>query len=207
MQNRDNFSCTATSWLRSVIAHCYCCQMISGRLFWAFIQHGIKRNNNAECIDLLQLHKRRSTWPECFGCRSLCESSEKWYCCTASFVNLWQTLLPKFIQTDVLTWTISIVIFMTSAANGIICDPLSKNPALPAKKKEFRVIGDFIQTGRFSAKLRLLHQPVTRGLDCIILNYKAWLCYYKDDISSNSQTGQWNRECVAMDIMVHVSKK
>jgi len=34
-----------------------------------------------------------------------------------------------------------------------ICDPLSENPALPAN---IRVRGDFIRTGRFPAKLRLL---------------------------------------------------
>ena len=46
-------------------------------------------------------------------------------------------------------------------------------------------IGDLIQTDHFPAKLRLLHQRVTGGLHCIILNYEAhciilnyeaWLC-------------------------------
>ena len=41
--------------------------------------------------------------------------------------------------------------------------------------------------GRFLAKLRLLHQGVTGGLHCIILNYEAQLCYSKDAISLNSQ--------------------
>ena len=49
-----------------------------------------------------------------------------------------------------------------------------------------------LHTGRFWAKLRLLNQHVTGELDCIILNYKARLCYYKEDISLNSQAGQWN---------------
>ena len=34
------------------------------------------------------------------------------------------------------------------------------------------------------------HQRVTGGLHCIILNYEAQLCYYKGNISSNSQAGQ-----------------
>ena len=61
-----------------------------------------------------------------------------------------------------------------------------------SRKYWTRVIGNFIRTGRFPAKLRLLHQRVTGGLHCIILNYEARLCYYKDDISSNSQAGQRN---------------
>ena len=52
--------------------------------------------------------------------------------------------------------------------------------------------GNFIRTGRFPAKLRLLHQCVTGGLDSIVLNYEARVCYYNDDISSNSQAGPWN---------------
>ena len=55
-----------------------------------------------------------------------------------------------------------------------------------------RVRDDFICAGRFSAQLRLLHQGITAGLDFIILNYEARLCYYKDAISLNSQAGQWN---------------
>ena len=54
------------------------------------------------------------------------------------------------------------------------------------------VRGDFIYTGRFPAKLRLLHQAVTGSLYCIVLNYGAQLCYYKDAIGSNSQASQWN---------------
>ena len=54
------------------------------------------------------------------------------------------------------------------------------------------VRGDFIRIGRFSAKLRLLHQGVTGVLHCITLNYETRLCYYKDAISLNSQAGQWN---------------
>ena len=55
-----------------------------------------------------------------------------------------------------------------------------------------QVRDNFIRTGHFPAKLRLLHQGVTGGLHCIILNYEARLCYYKDAISLNSQAGQWN---------------
>ena len=55
-----------------------------------------------------------------------------------------------------------------------ICDLLSENPALPT------IIelnpSDFIRTGRFSAKLRLLHQGITGGLHCITLNYEVQLC-------------------------------
>ena len=51
---------------------------------------------------------------------------------------------------------------------------------------------NFICTGRFPTKLRLLHQGVTGGLHCIVLNYDIQLCYYKDTISLNSQAGQWN---------------
>ena len=54
------------------------------------------------------------------------------------------------------------------------------------------VRGNFIRTGRFPAKLRLLHQRVTGSLDCIILNYEAQLYYYKDDVSLNSQACQSN---------------
>ena len=49
-----------------------------------------------------------------------------------------------------------------------------------------------IQTDRFPAKLRWLHQCVTGGLHYIILNYEARLCYCKDTISLNSQADQWN---------------
>ena len=54
------------------------------------------------------------------------------------------------------------------------------------------VRGDFIYTGRFPAKLRLLHQAVTESLNCIVPNYGAQLCYYKDARRSNSQASQWN---------------
>ena len=42
------------------------------------------------------------------------------------------------------------------------------------------VRGNFIRTGCFPATFRLLHQGVAGGLHCIILDYEAWLCYYKD---------------------------
>ena len=65
-----------------------------------------------------------------------------------------------------------------------ICDPLSKNPALP-QIIAFRVRGDFIRTGHFLSKLRLLHQGGYRGLVLYhtdSLNYEAWLGYHKDSI-------------------------
>ena len=67
--------------------------------------------------------------------------------------------------------------------------------------------GDFIRTGRFPAKFRLLHQHVTRDLHCIILNYEARLCCCNDNISSNSQAGQWNMEHIAMDSWYMFFKK
>ena len=69
--------------------------------------------------------------------------------------------------------------------------PAERKPGT-SRKYWIRVRGNFIRTGRFPAKLRLLHQGVTGGLHCIILNYEARLCYYKDAISLNSQAGQWN---------------
>jgi len=70
------------------------------------------------------------------------------------------------------------------------------------------VRGNFIRTGRFPAKLRLLHQGVTGGLHCIILNYEARLCYYKDAISMNSQAGQWNMgACCYGTAKARVSKR
>ena len=71
--------------------------------------------------------------------------------------------------------------------------PAEQKPGT-SHKYWIRVWGDFIRTGRFPAKLRLLYQCVTEGLHCIILNYEARLCYYKDAISLNSQAGQWNTE-------------
>ena len=68
--------------------------------------------------------------------------------------------------------------------------PAERKPST-SRKYWIRVRGNFIRTGRFPAKLRLLHQGVTEGLHCIILNYEARLGYYKDAISLNSQAGQW----------------
>ena len=70
-----------------------------------------------------------------------------------------------------------------------IYEPLSENLALPTNI-EFELEAIFIRTGRFPAKLRSLYQGVTGGLHCIILNYEARLCYYKDAISLNSQASQ-----------------
>ena len=71
------------------------------------------------------------------------------------------------------------------------CDLLSKNPGTSCKYWIW-VRGNFIYTGRFPAKFRLLHQAVTGSVYCIVLNYGAQLCYYKDAIGSNSQASQWN---------------
>ena len=59
-------------------------------------------------------------------------------------------------------------------------NPLSKNPVLPANIK-------FELEAVLSVHVVFQHQRVTGGLHCIILNYEARLCYYNDDISSNSQ--------------------
>lgn len=65
-----------------------------------------------------------------------------------------------------------------------LCDPLSKSPAFPQI-----LISGFRRFCLYrSAKLRLLHR-VTGGLHCIILEYEAWFCYYKDDTSLNSLAG------------------
>ena len=68
-----------------------------------------------------------------------------------------------------------------------ICDLLSENLALPANIKFKLRRDDFIRTGRFSAKLRLLHQGVTGGLHCIILNYEARQRCYKLELTGRSQ--------------------
>ena len=69
-------------------------------------------------------------------------------------------------------------------------DLLSKNPGLPANTEfELEAILS-IHAGRFPTKLRLLHQAVTGSVYCIVLNYVAQLCYYKDSIGSNSQVNQ-----------------
>ena len=69
--------------------------------------------------------------------------------------------------------------------------PVEQKPGTSCKYW-FWVRGNFIYTGCFSAKLRLLHQTVTGSLSCIILNYGAQLCYYKEAMGSNSQATQWN---------------
>ena len=69
------------------------------------------------------------------------------------------------------------------------CDSLSENPALPANT-EFKLETILSVQVIFQLNSRLLHQGVTGGLHCIILNYEARLCYYKDAISLNSQAGQ-----------------
>ena len=69
--------------------------------------------------------------------------------------------------------------------------PAERKPGT-SRKYWIRVTGSFICTGHFPGKLRLLHQGVTGGLHCTIMDYEARLCYYKDAISLNSQAGQWN---------------
>ena len=66
--------------------------------------------------------------------------------------------------------------------------PLSENPALPTTIEfEFKAC-NFIRTGQLNSDC----YTNVYCLHCIILNYDAWLCYYEDDISSNSQAGQRN---------------
>ena len=84
--------------------------------------------------------------------------------------------------------------------------PAERKPST-SRKYWIWVRGNFIRTGRFPAKLRLLHQRVTGGLYCIMLNYEAWLCYYSDDISSNSQAGQWNTGTRCYGQLVRVLQK
>ena len=67
-----------------------------------------------------------------------------------------------------------------------ISDLLSENLALPANIKFELRRDDFIRTGRFSAKLRLLHQGVTGGLDCSIPNYEARQRRYKLELTGRS---------------------
>ena len=58
-----------------------------------------------------------------------------------------------------------------------ICDPLSENPAVPTNVEfELEAILS-VQVVFQLRKLTLLHQRVTGGLYCIILNYEAWFCY------------------------------
>ena len=81
--------------------------------------------------------------------------------------------------------------------------PAERKPGT-SRKYWIWVRGNFIRTGRFPAKLRLLHQRVTGGLHCMMLNYKGRLCYYNNDISSNSQAGPWNtgRRCYGQLVRV-----
>ena len=69
----------------------------------------------------------------------------------------------------------------------ILCNPLSKNPVW------IQYWDKFVFTSCFSAKLRLLHQGGNLQWACTYhTKYEAWLCYYIDSISLNSQAGQWN---------------
>ena len=58
--------------------------------------------------------------------------------------------------------------------------PFSSRIQLYCIEFEFEAIIS-MHAGRFPAKLGLLHQHVTGGLLCIVLNYEACLCYYEDD--------------------------
>ena len=96
--------------------------------------------------------------------------------------------------------------FMLKSSDFHNGDPLSRNSAISANI-EFEIRDDFIRTGCFLTKLRLLHQGVTGGLHCIVLNYDIQLCYYKDTISLNSQAGQWNTVTCCYVQLKHVFSK
>jgi len=69
-------------------------------------------------------------------------------------------------------------------------DPLSENPALPANiESELEAILSVQVVFQLNSDY-CPKKSVKGGLHHIILNYKAWLCYYKDAISLNSQAGQ-----------------
>ena len=71
-----------------------------------------------------------------------------------------------------------------------ICDPLSENPALPTNI-EFELEAILSVQVIFQLNSDYCTKVViTGGLHCIILNYEARLCYYKDAISMNLQAGQ-----------------
>ena len=97
--------------------------------------------------------------------------------------------------------------FMLKSSDFHNGDPLSKNSALSTNIEfELETIL-FIRTGRFPTKLRLLHQGVTGGLHCIVLNYDIQLCYYKDTISLNSQAGHGNTVTCCYGQLKHVFSK
>ena len=67
----------------------------------------------------------------------------------------------------------------------IVCDPLNENPALPTNT-EFKLETILSVKGIFQLNSDYCTKVITGGLHCIILNYEALLCYYKDAISLNS---------------------
>ena len=70
-----------------------------------------------------------------------------------------------------------------------ICDLLSENLALPANI-EFELEVILSVQVVFQLNSDYCTKVLTGSLHCIILNYEARLCYYKDAISLNSQAGQ-----------------
>ena len=74
----------------------------------------------------------------------------------------------------------------------ILCNPLSKNPVLPTNS-EFNIETNLSLQVVFQLNSDYCTKVVTyRGLALYHTKYEAWLCYYIDAISSNSQAGQWN---------------
>ena len=74
----------------------------------------------------------------------------------------------------------------SSICSDVICDPLSENPALRANI-EFEL--EAILSVQVVSQLNSDYCTVSGGLHCMMLNYEGRLCYYNDDISSNSQAG------------------
>ena len=69
-----------------------------------------------------------------------------------------------------------------------ICDPLSENPALPANIEFFL--------------LNLDYYTCYRGL--ALVNYEAWLSYYKTIQATTHRQVTEIRERVTMDSLVHI---
>ena len=85
----------------------------------------------------------------------------------------------------------------------IICDLLRENLALP---QILNLSSRWFYPYRlFSSKTQIIAR-VTGGLECIIVKYEALLCYYNDDVSSNSQTGQRNMGTSCYGQLVRASK-
>ena len=85
-----------------------------------------------------------------------------------------------------------------------ICDPLSENPALHANI-EFEI--EAVLSVQFVSQLNSDYCTMCLGLDYIMLHYEARLCYYNDDISSNSQAGPRNTGTRCFGQLVRVFQK